>query len=296
MVGVAIDLDREHTVGTLHTHIVAGVRPLADAVAGRGVWIGQTYAERAGLSVGDVLFLRARNRHGVENLYDAPLAGIFSYGYPALDEAVLYVDLTTATELLDLDGGVTHVVARTTDGTVRPDLLRTIEAATGTVSVRPWHDFARTAVSAVEGDTAAFGLMIAILYLLIVLGILNAMSMSVHERTREIGTLRAIGMPGRWVMQLVAIESVWQSAIAAVAAAAITAPLIWWLTTVGVDIAASMPAEMPVPFGERLRADIRPWHYLFTITSGVATALAGAIIPGRRAARIVVADAMRDRG
>lgn len=293
----AIDPRYEPAVGVLGRFVTAGATPRELGSSGeRGVWIGRPVAETAEISVGDTLFLRAVNRHGVENLYDAPVAGIFEYGYPALDRQMVYLDLATATELLDLDGAVTHLVVRLASGVPVPSGVDAIAAAVPDLEVRPWQDFARAAVTAVEQDTNSFIIMMAVLYLLIVIGILNSMSMSVHERTREIGTVRAIGMRGRSLLVMFALESVWQAVIAAAVAVVITAPVAMWLAVGGVDIASSMPETIPIPFGERFRADFAPWHYLFTAASGVLTALLGAVIPARRAARLTVAEAMRTVG
>ena len=303
----AIDPAHEPAVGVLGDYVSSGRSPAELAASGeRGLWIGADVAETAGVAVGDTLFLRAVNRHGVENLYDAAVAGIFSYGYPALDDGMVYLDLDTATELLDLDGGVTHVVLRLEGGdaavpAAMEEAARLLGAAgpdadARALEIRPWEDFARAAVSAVEQDTGSFMIMIGIMYLLIVLGILNSMSMSVHERTREIGTVRAIGMRARSLQGMFALESLWQALIAAAVALLLTAPLAWWLAGTGVDIASSVPDSVPIPFGERFRADFAVRHYLFTLASGLLTALAGAILPARRAARISVADAMRRVG
>lgn len=306
--GTAIDPRFEHQVGALDENIVAGRTPAELGEDGRGAWVGQPVAERAGIEVGDTIFLRAVNRHGVDNLYDAAVVGIFTYGYPVLDRNTIYVDRGTADELLDLGGAVTHVVVRTTE---RASLTATGErvrdalgiagaAATsgddGRLEVRPWQDFARSAVSAVEQDTISFTIMIGVLYLLIVLGILNSVSMSVHERTREIGTLRAIGMQRGRVTAMFALESVWTAAIATLAALAVSTPVIVYLATVGVDLTGSLPDDLPIPFGERFRAEMIVGHYLFTIASGVLAALVGAIVPARRAARVTVAEAMRSVG
>lgn len=359
MMATAIDPRYEPQVGVLGEHVTAGRRPAelagepgsgamggtagergtgeeSSAGAGertageRGLWIGAPVAEKAGISPGDTLFLRAVNRHGVENLFDVPVAGTFEYGYPTLDDQMVYLDLATADELLDLDGAVTHVVVRLAPGTGVDTGVERIAAELGgaavgaaggdpsgddagsrrgalasdstqgspaaNLQVRPWQDFARAAVTAVEQDTNSFALMMAIMYLLIVLGIINSMSMSVHERTREIGTLRAIGMRGRSLLAMFALESVWQAVIAAVVALIVTTPVAIWLANTGVDLVSSMPENVPIPFGERFRADFAVGHYLFTVASGVVTALLGAIIPARRAARITVAEAMRRVG
>ena len=297
----ALDLRYEESVGVLSDYVVAGAVPSPeDAGIERGLWIGRPVAEKAEIELGDVVFLRAMNRHGVENLYDAPVVGFFDYGYPVLDEQMAYLDMGTATELLDLDGGVTEIVYRLEPGVSPDDGRRRVAAALAGealqegLEARLWRDFAQAAVSAVEGDTSSFGIIASVMYLLIVLGILNTMSMSVHERTREIGTIRAIGMSRRYLRRLFMFESLWQALISLVLAAAISAPIAWYLLSVGVDISGSMPADMPVPFGERFRADFAIWHYLAAAISAPLTAVVGALIPIRRAGRITVAEAMRE--
>ncbi|MCG8481388.1 MAG: ABC transporter permease [Spirochaetales bacterium] len=297
----AVDLRHEHDVGALARYVVAGQGPTGRGSAEqRGIWIGRSVAEKAEIAVGDVLFLRALNRHGVENLYDAPVVGLFDYGYPTLDDRVVYLALGTAEELLDLDGGVTEIVYRlepgvsVTDARARVASALVSDAIERGLEARTWRDFARAAVSAVESDTNGFAIMTALMYLLIVLGILNTMSMSVHERTREIGTIRAVGAGRRFLRCMFAAESVAQAMIALVAAAMISTPIALYLGRTGVDIASSMPAELPVPFGERFRASFAPWHFGVAIVSAPATALIGSMIPIRRAGRITVAEAMRE--
>jgi putative ABC transport system permease protein len=294
----AVDQQYENAVGVLAEYVVEGDPPAPDSR--RGVWIGRPVADKAAIAVGDTLFLRALDRHGVENLYDAPVAGVFEYGYPLLDEGMVYIDMDTAGELLDLDGGVSEIVYRLEPGIGVDEGRRRVEnavarAAVGeALEVRIWRDFAQAAVAAVEGDTSSFGVMTAVMYLLIVLGILNSMSMSVHERTREIGTIRAIGMTRRTLRRVFALESAWQATAAIVASAIISAPLALALARIGIDITGAMPADMPVPFGERFRAVFSVWHGVAAIASAYATALVGALIPIRRAGRITVAEAMRE--
>ncbi len=291
----ALDLRYEDEVGVLADYVVAGAPPDENI---RGLWIGRRLADKAEIEIGDVVFLRALNRHGVENLYDATVRGFFDYGYPVLDEQMTYLDLVTAEELLDLDGGVTEIVYRAEPGVSATDLTQRVSGALEAIETgleaRLWRDFARAAVSAVEGDTSAFGIMAGVMYLLIVLGVLNTMSMSVHERTREIGTIRAIGANRSVLRRMFAFESLWQALIALVIATAISTPLAVYLVQTGVDIAGSMPADLPVPFGERFRADFVLWHYLVAILSAPTTALIGAMFPIRRAGRVTVAEAMRE--
>ena len=122
------------------------------------------------------------------------------------------------------------------------------------------------------------------------------MSMSVHERTREIGTLRAIGMKRRHLVALLLAESGWLALIAALTALLLSVPMIWYLGSVGLDISSQMPEEIPVPFGEQFYADFRIRHFLFTLGVTSLTALLGTLRPAVKAARMQVVDAMRGGG
>ncbi len=303
LIGTAVDAEREGAVGILDDQIVRGVfvdqRP--------GVMLGRPLAEKLGVDAGDTLFLSALDRYQVENLIDAEVVGIFSFGYPLLDENVVYCDLATANRLLSLDDEVTRIVVRLKDGdrltaglaAVADEVARygrTAGEGDGTIlEARPWHDFARATVSAVKGDINGFIIMVVIIGILIILGILNSMSMTVHERTREIGTLRAIGMRRGQLLWMLAVESAWLAVIAIGISLVVTMPVALYLGRTGVDIASHMPPEIPIPFGERFHADFAPWHYFFSIGVGLLTAVVGAIVPARRAIGVEVAQAMRGK-
>jgi len=73
----------------------------------------------------------------------------------------------------------------------------------------------------------------------------------------------------------------------------LSVPGVYFLQFVGVDIAGYLPADLPVPFGERFRADFRVWHFVLGAGLTLISALLGSLIPARRGSRIVVADALR---
>lgn len=300
LMGRGVDPTREREVGVLDDQIVAG----SYFEEGTGVLIGRPLADKLNVAPGDSVFLRAVDRHGVENLVDAKVSGVFFFGYPALDDNVVYMDLQSTQDLLALEGEVAKIIVRLEGNPTATIDTEAVERAVAQwasnepdpappLEVRVWKDFARTAVSAVQGDTMSFVLMMIIVYFLIVIGILNSMSMSVHERTREIGSIRAIGMTRGNVLTLFTLESIWMGLIAVGLSLIITTPLAVWLQTGGIDIGQYLPEDLPVPFGERFYADFAVWHYLVSIISGVLAGILGGIRPARRAAKVQVADAMR---
>jgi putative ABC transport system permease protein len=261
--------------------------------AGPGLLIGRPLAEALGLSPGDTVFVSARDRHGVENLVDLAIVGVFHLGYPAMDKYLAFMDLNSASFLLDLNDQVNRVVVRLLPGIDPGRFLAGTPVLPAKGEWQPWQRFARTAVAAVEADSGGFTAMIVIMYLLIVLGILNSMSMSVHERTREIGTLRAIGIRRSRLVRLFMLEALWLALPSVIAALILSIPGIYFLQFVGIDLAGALPADLPVPFGERFRADFQAWHFILGAVLTLVSALLGAWLPARRGSKIIVAEALR---
>jgi putative ABC transport system permease protein len=195
-----------------------------------------------------------------------------------------------------MDNQVTRIVMRMDEGLSPAGGVRLLKEQNLPGEVYSWKTFAQATVSAVRADTNSFYIILVVLYLLIVLGLLNSMSMSVHERTREIGTLKAIGMKKNQVVALLMTESAWMALISAAAAVLISLPMIWYLGSVGLDISSQMPDTIPVPFGEQFYADFRLRHFLIAVGIATVSGLLGTLRPALRAARMLVADAMRGEG
>lgn len=295
MLAKGIDPEHEADVTVLDEYITDG----AYLTEGPGILIGAPVAEELELAPGDTVFVSAMDKFSVQNLLDVRVVGIFDFGYPAMDENVVFMDLATASELLSLENEVTRLVLRLENGlNPRVDLDElasyVAEQAPGgpDLSVHSWQRFAETTVHSVRADVSSFYIMLAILYLLTVLGILNSMSMSVRERTGEIGTLRAIGIRRRRIMLLFLWEAVAIALIAAALSVVLSLPVAAYLQFIGVDVGTALPADIPVPFGETFHADYRLWHYVLAVGVGATSAAVGAVIPARRAARMNIAEAM----
>ena len=261
-----------------------------------GILLGKELAERMGVGPGDTVYLVAEDRFGVENFTDIRVAGIFHLGFPPIDRNVVFLDLASAMTLLDMDNRVTRVVMRMAGGVSPEKGVSLLSRQDLPGEVHTWKTFAQATVSAVAADSNTFYMMLAVLYLLIFLGLLNSMSMSVHERTREIGTLRAIGMKRSRLILMFLMESGWLVILAFVMAVLLSLPVMGFLGGTGLDISSQMPESIPVPFGERFYADFRPWHFLLSFGVAGLSALAGTFRPARKAARMIVADAMRGGG
>jgi putative ABC transport system permease protein len=112
------------------------------------------------------------------------------------------------------------------------------------------------------------------------IGVMNTMIMSVFERTRELGVLRAIGWRGSRILRLIAAESLFLCVLAA-----------------GVGVALGVAASRAVLLVPAVSAFLDPRYppsiFLRALGVGVAVALAGAIYPAIRAIRLSPMEALR---
>jgi ABC-type lipoprotein release transport system permease subunit len=261
-----------------------------------GLLLGAPLARKLGVNVGQLVALSAVDKDSVENFVEAPVTGIFRFGLPWMDDGLVFVDLATARQLLGIPDAATRLVVRLKKGAAESSALASVTRlleGTGTQTYS-WKRFAQVIVSATSADIGGFWIIFMVIFLLIVIGIINSMSMTVHERTREIGTLRAIGIRRSQLTLLFLAEAACLALAAAILGCVLGGIFAWYMTSVGIDF-SSTSLEMPIPFGHRFTGDYRVSDFLLAGVVSLASALAGSIVPTRRAARMAIPRALSAR-
>jgi putative ABC transport system permease protein len=165
-------------------------------------------------------------------------------------------------------------------------LVSADSAAAVTSALKPYPDAKSLSKSAyIDSVTADIDTLLAIFYVLLALavivslfGIVNTLVLSTFERTRELGTLRAVGMTRRQVRRMVRHESVITALIGAGLGIAVGLGLAAIVTSVFSDEGLTFA----IPAGSLVA---------LTVVAGVAGVLA-AIAPARRASRLDVLTAL----
>ncbi len=270
-------------------------------------------AKRLGVQVGDALTLSAPTERGMYNTADVRIAAIgknigllssFSAFMPnrtLLDLYRLKSGTTGAIHLYLQDPEAAGVVAARLRAVLAEGGWRVMEADpqpywqklmqkvpnedwTGQkLDVTTWEDemsFVKWLLSAVGALT---GLLVSILMVIVIVGITNTMWIAIRERTREIGTLRAIGMQRRRVLWIFVLEAALLGLVGTLSGAALAA-----LIAAGINAASFTVPEAVQMFlmAQRLRLEVQPASALGAVAVIASVTTLAAFYPALRAARL----------
>lgn len=268
---------------------------LKEGEFGSGAVIGAKLAKTLGIGVGDEIRVQARAADGAPNLDYWTVTGIYSAGYPPIDRGMVLIPLEDAQEFLGASEKINKVYVRAADrsaGTRSAELAGELLKGTG-LSVRPWEDFAKGLVEDARGDSFFYGIFIGILLLLSLSTVAGTMQVTVFERRREIGMMRACGWLKREIATLFTAEA-FVIGIAGAALGCLIGGLASFLLQIfPIDIAFEMSA---LDFPEfALQCRLSGWDFLIAALAGAVTALLAGISPARRAARTSILSAMSER-
>lgn len=167
------------------------------------VMLGLGVAKTLHAKVGDVLTLLSSTSEGALNGIDVEVVGTFGTGVPELDARKLVVGLDTAQALLNSPRVSTlSIYLRHTSNTL--NYQQSITKRYPQLASRNWSDLAFFYHKVRDLYNRIFTVIGVELVLVVMLSVANTMSMAVIERTREIGTLAALGtLPGEMLRNFV---------------------------------------------------------------------------------------------
>ncbi|KOO04677.1 ABC transporter permease [Vibrio nereis] len=162
------------------------------------VMLGVELAKNLKVEVGGWVTLLATTSGGALNAFDFKVHGIYSTGVPELDKRQLYLHIQSAQELLVSSKVSTlSVFLFETEKTAQVQSWVSHQLSNAAleqpIELTPWQDRAFFYTKVKDLYDRIFGIMGAVMALVVFVALFNTMTMSVTERTREIGTLSALG-------------------------------------------------------------------------------------------------------
>lgn len=252
-----------------------------------GVMLGEGLARNLKARPGTSLTLLATTTEGAMNAVDVVVKGVFSTGVPDIDKRLVYTDIQLAQRLLVTDkvsslGVFLDRMAATE--TVQQRLARQWPQ----LKVLSWQDQAFFYRSVRDLYNRIFGALGLIIGVIVVFVVTNAMAMAIIERTREIGTLRALGTLPSQLLRSLALEGLVLGGVGAVAGAVLA---------LGISLALYVfPVQMPPPPGRSdgypLNISIDPTLYALTLLAMVTLTMVASWWVARKTVHLPVVNAL----
>jgi lipoprotein-releasing system permease protein len=266
---VGMDPVRYQRIIPLGEDIIAGTLRVG---AGDAV-IGSLLANDLGVRVGDKFRLVA----GAGREAQLNIAGIFELGVRELDQRYVYLDLKQTQSLLDLPGGVT-VLDLTVNELFGADAIAARIAQLTGLKAESWMQSNAQLMNALSSQSLSTAMISFFVAVSVAFGIASVLSISVVQRTREIGILRAMGTRRDQMLKVFLV----QGAVLGFGGSALGAGagygLVWVFNTFGPKLFYIPVAPILVPMAMALA----------TLTGTLAAA-----VPARRAAHLDPVVAIR---
>ena len=266
---MGIDPERYAGIIELKEYLIAG----RFRVGASDVLIGHQLAEDLGLGVGDKLRLDAGdNRQAIMDV-----AGIFELGVRELDSRYVYTDLKQAQTLLNLPGGITILELKITDVFSAEYWAQRLTKLTG-LHVQSWMESNGQLLNALRSQTMTTQMIRIFVAMSVIFGIASVLAVSVVQRTREIGILRAMGSSQQQILRVF----LFQGGLLGLAGSLLGVMVGYTLVQVFNNL------------GERLfLIRLEPSMLLSAIFIATAAGVIAAMVPARRAAKYDPAVAIR---
>lgn len=287
IIGEGVEAGKEARLGTAMSFIAGHTLQDDDPF---GVIVGEGVAAALQLKPGSPLNLTVTTPDGALNTLEFTVAGVFRSFSKDYDDRAVRIAQAAAQELL-FTPAIHSVVVALDDSAHTDAVVSQLRKQLGTLGyeVKSWQQLADFYNKTVALYQRQFGALQFIILVMLVLSVASTVNMVVYERTGEFGTLLALGLKRRQIFRLVVLENTLLGLVGGVMGVVAGLALAAGISAIG------LPMPPPPGSNAAYTASIRivPWILGVAAVTGAAAATFAALLPGRRASRLAVVDALR---
>ncbi len=269
-----IESDTYVRVIALEEKIVAGRLPAGAS----DIVIGIELSKDLGAGVGDKLRLTTASG-GTETLN---VVGLFDFGNKAVNSRSVYIGLRVAQNLLNLSGGVSSIEVKVHEPFEAENIAQRIQSETG-LQADSWIKTNAQFFTAMAAQSLSNTVIRFFVGLTAALGIASVLVVSVVQKSKEIGILRAMGTSRSQILRVFLV----QGGVMGLVGSLFGCGLGWSFLAVWRSIALN-PDGTPL-----FIIEIAPELFLLAAAGATLVGVLAAVVPARRAARLDPAIAIR---
>ncbi|HKD18559.1 MAG TPA: FtsX-like permease family protein [Thermoanaerobaculia bacterium] len=288
--GVGVDPGPE-AAGTLAPELIVSGRYL-EGDGGDGVVLGTGLAAALNVKPGERVTMLATTPDGSLNAVDGIVSGLVDVRIKELNDRYVAAGMGLVSRLLQSGETVSKLVvflkAGADESRAAAEISRTLQAAGYPIVVRHWRELATFYEQVKLLYIGIFGFVGAVLVVIVILSAAIVMTMAVTERTREVGTLRAIGTRPARILRMFLVEGV-VIALAGCVAGTVLALIVRSLLNASGII---LPPPPGATHGMPINVKFYPLAYGAGLLAMVLTMAIASFFPARRASRVRIVDAL----
>ncbi|GAB6088596.1 ABC transporter permease [Spirochaeta dissipatitropha] len=206
-IGFGLDMEQEHDYQDLEMLVHSGRLPEAGS---NEIIIGTRLAEEIGVGIGDMVTFMTQTRYRSSNAFSVDVVGLAEFPVGILNSRAYILPIESAERFMLMDGGASEILIKSTRGQTAAltKEINTVLSKLGRneISARPWTEISPS-YAYLQMAQAAYGSMALMFFLLASTVVISTTMMVIHERTREIGTLSALGMSKKELIRLFFTEA-----------------------------------------------------------------------------------------
>lgn len=255
-----------------------------------GAQLGNDLANMLNFKLGDVATAMANTLDGQMNAVDVDVIGIYDTGSDELNDKFLMMPLSLAQSLYNTDS-VERMVLLLDDvehtDLVKQWLEKELPGIGFDSEIKTWQDLSMF-YSKVRGMFGMiFMFIFCIVLMIVVTSVINTMTASVVERTREIGTLRALGMRRKDVVKIFGVEGVGIGLLGVLLGIAL---LLASIAVISASNLTYLPPGVDTPV--KIAVDVVPSLIVKSGLFLMVLSYLAAFFPSRKAGKLEIVDAL----
>lgn len=277
-----IDLAGEENVSKIKTYITKGTIDFGED----GIIIGSELASRLKLNLGDAVSLVSQSDTKGEKF---KVTGIFTSGMYEYDMNLIYLHIKKAQGLFAAPNLASGISIKADDAfdvlSIKNELRKRLGPE---FTVRTWMEMNKNLIAALKLEKTVMFLILTLIVIVACLNIASALIMTVLEKTKDIGILKAIGASNDNIMAIFAIEGALIGSLGTTLGTALGMILCWCLKTYKF---ISLPQE--IYYIDKLPVKLELQDVSLIVISSLLISLIATIYPAHKASKLDPTEALR---
>ncbi len=293
VIGNVIDPIKDKTVFTTAQFIRKGRYFSTNSTT--EILLGKKLADDLNLNVGDAVTLRSMTKFEANNAVDFEVVGLINSSHPAVNEGGAYITYQAAEPFLDL-GGIypeADIHVNWEKGESVQSYLKKLQVVKDKIKQRfpevasyTFNDLSGGFLALLKQKGTSGAIMTFLILLIAAIGIVNSVLMSVYERIREVGVLKAMGIKPGEIMRMFMYEGVLIGFIGSTIGIILGFLTNILMVNVGMDMTGYMKgiSSSSMPVSAVFYGQWNPGTFIGMFVFGMIISVLAAYVPSRKAA------------